>query len=59
MPFDGSPMPEPHGAETRHHPGSLLPLEPELLRDLYGTLAAMAGVFGLVAAAGGALLAWA
>lgn len=56
MPLDGSPMPERHDAGTQHHPGGILPLEPELLRDLYATLAAMAGVFGLV---GGALLAWA
>jgi hypothetical protein len=59
MPFDGNPVPERHDAEMRHQPGSVLPLEPELLRDLYDALTAMAGVFGLAAAVGGALLAWA
>ncbi len=39
-------------------PASPAAPSPEVLRELHGILAGMAGMFSLVAAAGGLLLAW-
>ena len=57
MPFDGNPMPDRQAAARHPHAGAALP-EAELLREVQGVLTAMAGSFGLVAAAGVMLLAW-